>query len=79
MGHEERDLGEHEAVWECPGEEWRAECGGTLAFRSEDHVEGQGEEDDGVNAEEEAFGTYAMDYRRAYNRMVDPLRDTVIL
>ena len=62
MGDEERDWGEYEAVWECRGGEERADRGGTkLGLQSEDYVKGQ-EEGDKVNVEEEAFGTYAMDY-----------------
>jgi len=47
-----------------------ADCGGTLGSPSGDHVEDR-EEGDGVNAEEEAFGACAIDYRVAYNRAVD--------
>jgi len=73
MGDEDRDWGEHEAVSGCRGGERTVDCGATLGLRSVDHVEGR-EEGDGVNAEEEAFVTYAMGYRGAYNRAVDRLR-----
>jgi len=74
MGDEERDWGEHEAVSGYRGRERMADCGGTLGSPSGDHVEDR-EEGDGVNAEEEAFGACAIDYRVACNRAVD--RDTV--